>query len=97
MSVILPKADIDSASDMSALCHFRTHALQHQCVGTKPVVCGGQALAYVYYEEEPGKRSELLSPRMRHAGLQLTRLNCGNYCGAGQAGETLKNEIIGSR
>ena len=57
----------------------------------EPVVCGGQALAYVYYEEEPAN-DRSCSPRMRHAGLQLTQLNCRNYCGAGQAGEPLKNE-----
>ena len=57
----------------------------------EPVLCGGQALAYVYYEEEPAN-DRSCSPRMRHAGLQVTQLNCRNYCGAGQAGEPLKNE-----
>ncbi len=31
---------------------------------------------------------------MRPAGLQL---ECRNYCGVGQAGETLKNEIVSHR
>jgi hypothetical protein len=51
----------------------------------------GQALAYVYYEEEPGKRSELLTKNeARRIATNTAKLP--ELLRRRQAGEPLKNE-----
>jgi hypothetical protein len=44
---------------------------------------GGQALAYVYFEDEPGGgRRQSCSHAMRRSGSQRISLNCPRYYGS---------------
>ena len=58
----------------------------------------GQALAYVYFEEEPGRRSSAkLLNKDEHGGLRPTWRSCRTYCGRSSPASIKIEKINGGK